>query len=261
MYPLTPWVKRLLIANVAVHVLAKLGGMLVYDFGMLVPTQVLTRPWTPLTYMFLHAPGLSHILFNMLSLFFFGPRLEERLGGSDFLRMYLLGGIGGAVFSFFFEPQAPVVGASAAIFAVLLGFAMYWPRERIYLWAILPVEAWLLVVGLVVINLWFGIGGGREGVANFAHLGGAAFGFGFLKWREWRRGAPRREFQRQVRETSSSALPDRNALQRWESIDTAMLHELNRAEVESLLRKARAGGVRILTPDERAFLDRMATRH
>jgi membrane associated rhomboid family serine protease len=261
MYPLTPWVKRLLIANVAVHVLAKALGPLVYEMGAFVPVLVLVRPWTPLTYMFLHAPGLSHILLNMLSLFFFGPRLEERLGGRDFLTLYLIGGLGGAAFSFFFEPQAPVVGASAAIFAVLLGFAMYWPRERIYIYLVIPVEAWLLVLGLVGLNLWFGLGGSSSGVAHFAHLGGAAFGFAYLKWREWRRGAPRRDFQRKVQVTPSSTLSERGALQRWEAIDTNGLHELNRSEVETLLRKARAVGVKGLTPDERAFLDRMTTRH
>lgn len=267
MYQLTPWVKRLLIANVLVHVLAKVSGGLAYQWGALVPMDVLTRPWTPLTYMFLHAPGLSHILFNMLSLYFFGPRLEERLGGADFLRLYFLGGIGGAAFSFFFDPQSVVVGASAAIFAVLLGFAMYWPRERIYLWAILPVEAWLLVVGLVVVNLFMGIGsvgGGRSGgggIAHFAHLGGAGFGFAFLKWRDWRRGASRRDFQRRLQDTPSSTGSDRTALQRWEAIDTGLMHELNRAEIDALLRKAKAAGVRALTTEERAFLDRMSTRH
>src|SRR5262245_20762792 len=129
MYPLTPWVKRLLVANVVVHVLVQLAGPLVYQIGAYVPALVLQRPWTAFTYMFLHAPGLQHLLFNMLSLYFFGPRLEERLGGRDFLWLYVLGGLGGAVFSFFFEPQATVVGASAAIFAVMLGFAMYWPRD------------------------------------------------------------------------------------------------------------------------------------
>jgi membrane associated rhomboid family serine protease len=266
MYPLTPWVKRLLIANVLVHVLAKVTGGLAYQWGALVPMEVLSRPWTPVTYMFLHAPGLTHLLFNMLSLFFFGPRLEERLGAGDFLRLYFLGGIGGAVFSYLFDPGSPVVGASAAIFAVLLGFAMYWPRERLYLYAVIPVEAWLLVVGLVAINLFMGIGSmgggnGRNNVAHFAHLGGAGFGFVFLKWRDWRKGAPRRDFRRRINETPSSTGSDRTALLRWEAIDTRMLHELNRAEVESLLRKAKAGGVRGLTPDERAFLDRMATRH
>jgi membrane associated rhomboid family serine protease len=257
MYPLTPWVKRLIVANVAVHVLAKLTGRLLYDWGALIPAAVLYRPWTPITYMFLHAPGLGHLAFNMLSIYFLAPRLEERLGSRDFIILYFVGGLGGAAFSFFFAPQDAVVGASAAIFAVLLGFALYWPRERLYIWGLFPVEAWLMVAALIAINLFVV----QPGVANYAHLGGAAFGFVYLKAREWRRGAPRREFQRKVQETSSVSLSDKGALQRWESIDTGTLHELNRGEVETLLRKARAVGVRALTPDERAFLDRMTTRH
>ena len=92
MITLTPWVKRLLIANVAVYVMA-MATPLLHFYGALIPAAVGTRPWTPITYMFLHA-GLTHILFNMLGLFFFGPRLEERLGGQDFLKLYLWGGVG-----------------------------------------------------------------------------------------------------------------------------------------------------------------------
>ncbi len=261
MYPLTPWVKRLLIANVVVHVLAKLSGPLLYNLGALVPTEVAMRPWTLVTYMFLHAPGLSHLFLNMLSLFFFGPRLEERLGGRDFLRLYFLGGLGGAAFSFVFAPQDAVVGASAAIFAVMIGFAMFWPRERIYIWGIIPVEAWLLVIAMVGINLYWGFGSMNQGVASFAHLGGAAFGFAFLKWLLWKRGASRRDFQRKLQDTPSAPLSDRTAMERWEAIDTKALHQLNRDEVEVLLHKVRAGGVRLLTPAERAFLDRMTTQH
>lgn len=261
MYPLTPWVKRLLVANVAVHVLTMFVPGLVYGIGTLVPAAILSRPWTLFTYMFVHAPGLTHLFFNMLSLFFFGPRLEERLGGGDFLKLYLGGGLSGALFSFLFAVQSPVVGASAAVFAVLLGFAMCWPRDRIYIWGVLPVEAWLLVVGLVMIDLSSGIGNRASGIAHFAHVGGAAYGFLFLKWRDWRRGAPRREFQRRVQDSASVPVSDHTALQRWEAIDTRTVHELNRQEIEALLRKASAGGVRLLTPEERAFLDRMTTRH
>ena len=260
MYPLTPWVKRLLIANVAVHVVAT-SAPAIYGFGALIPSAILSRPWTLITYMFLHAPGLSHLFFNMIGLFFFGPRLEQRLGGPDFLKLYLWGGIGGAVFSFIFSPQYPVVGASAAVYGVLLGFAMFWPRERIYIWGILPVEAWLLIIMLVVGSLWSGITSVGSGVAHFAHVGGLAFGFVYLKWRGWRGGAPKRDFQHRIVATPSGTMSDRTALNRWEAIDTALLHELNRQEVEVLLRKVRAGGVADLTQAERAFLDRMATQH
>ncbi|MGH7657312.1 MAG: rhomboid family intramembrane serine protease, partial [Gemmatimonadales bacterium] len=80
---MTRWVLRLIIANIFMFILAPPTGAISQEL-MLVPSQVLARPWTPVTYMFLHA-GLGHIFFNMLALFFFGPRLEVRLGGRHFL--------------------------------------------------------------------------------------------------------------------------------------------------------------------------------
>ena len=162
---------------------------------------------------------------------------------------------------FFFSPQYPVVGASAAVYGVLLGFAMFWPRERVYIWGILPLEAWLLAIMLVVGSLWSGVTSVGTGVAHFAHLGGLAFGFSYLKKREWRRGEPKRNFQSRIAATPPASLSDRTALNRWEAIDTALLHELNRQEVEALLRRVRAEGVRGLSQAERAFLDRMLTQH
>ena len=261
MIPLTPWVKRLLVANVAVYVVTMVLPAL-WFLGALVPRAVLVRPWTPFTYMFLHDPsGIAHLLFNMLVLFFFGPRIEDRLGGRDFMKLYVGGGLAGAAGSIALAPTAAVVGASAAVYAVVAAFAMFWPRERIYIWGVLPVEAWLLITITVVVSLWFGLSGAGGRTAHFAHLGGLAWGFVFLKWHAWRRGAARREFQRKVQDIPSAAMSDRIALARWESIDTTLLHELNRQEVETLLRKVHGLGVRTLTQDERAFLDRMATRH
>lgn len=259
MIPLTPWVKRLIFANTLVFILSYVAPQ-VFLSGRLVPAAVLVRPWTVLSYMFLHA-GLGHLFFNMLGLFFFGPRLEERLGGADFVRLYLCGGLGGALFSFVFAPQFSVVGASAAVYAVLMGFAMFWPRERIYIYFVLPVEAWLLVAAFVLISFVLGFGGAGGPTAHLAHLGGLVAGFAFLRLRHWKRDATRREFQRKVQDVSSQTVSDRSRIQRWESIDTAVLHELNRQEVEVLLRKVRGEGLRALTRDERAFLDRMTTRH
>jgi hypothetical protein len=142
-----------------------------------------------------------------------------------------------------------------------LGFAMFWPRERVYIWGIIPLEAWLLAILLVVGSLWSGVTSVSSGVAHFAHLGGLAFGFAFLKGREWRRGAPRRSFRSQVSATPATSMSDRAAMTRWQAIDTVLLHELNRQEVEALLVMARAEGVRGLSQAECAFLDRMATRH
>jgi membrane associated rhomboid family serine protease len=261
MYPLTPWVKRLLVANIVAFIVTMAIQPLYFSLA-LVPPLVFSRPWTVFTYMFLHA-GLTHLLFNMIGLFFFGPRLEVRLGPRDFLWLYFLGGFGGAVFSFVFAPTAAVVGASAAVYAILLGFAMYWPQERIYIWAILPVPAWALATFLVVLTLYSGVSGTASRTAHFAHLGGLAFGFGYLKWRDWRQGAAKREFQEKLHQVPP--LPDSGAgekatMQRWEAIDLGSLHELNREEVVNLLDKASRFGMRSLSLAERQFLDRMAAR-
>jgi membrane associated rhomboid family serine protease len=259
MFPLTKWVKTLLIANVAVFLVTAASPPL-YRAMMLYPPWVVYRPWTVVTYMFLHA-GLAHIFFNMLGLFFFGPRVEDRLGGKSFLWLYFLSGMGGAVFSLLFASQYPVVGASGAIFGVLLAFAMYWPREKIYLWMVLPVEAWLLVTIFVVGTLYMGVSGAAagSGTAHFAHLGGLAFAFGYVKWLDWRRGAGRRAFQRAMSPVpAAKGGSDRSALARWRGISVEGLHQLNREEVERLLAKVEATGGSSLTDAERDFLNRMS---
>jgi membrane associated rhomboid family serine protease len=257
MMPLTPWVKRLLLANVVVFLVTYASPPL-YMGLLLYPPLVLYRPWTLVTYMFLHG-GFGHLFFNMLGLYFFGPRLEDRLGGRPFLTLYFLSGLGGAVFSFLFARQYPVVGASGAVYGVLLGFAMFWPRERIYLWMIIPVEAWLLAVLLVAGSLWAGVSGTASRTAHFAHLGGLVFAFAYLRWAEWRRGAGRRAWQKAITASQPSAgLSDREALARWKAVPLDGMHEINREEVVRLLIKSEAEGVRSLTPAERAFLDRMA---
>lgn len=262
MFPMTTWVRRLLIANVAIF-LVTLGSNALYSLLAFYPPAVLFRPWTLVTYMFLHA-GLGHLFFNMIGLFFFGPRLENRLGPRGFLWLYFLAGLGGAVFSLVFQRDAFVVGASGAVYGVLLGFALYWPRERIYIWGILPIEAWLLASLLVFGSLYSGINpsaGSRT--AHFAHLGGLAFAFVFLKLRDWRTGAAKREFQRKMRPQGTSGMgivSDRMAVARWKGISIESLHELNREEVRRLLTKAETDGAASLTRSEREFLDRMATR-
>ncbi len=258
---MTPWVRRLLIANVVVFLLTSSGAI---DGGRLAlyPPAILFQPWGLLTYMFVHA-GFMHLLFNMIGLFFFGPRLEMQLGSRPFLNLYLLSGLGGAALSFVFAWQAAVVGASGAVFGVLLGFAYFWPKERIYIWGILPVEARWLVGVLAAVALYSGISGADAGVAHFAHLGGFVFGYGYLRWRrrkyfqQWKPMAtPKEQLAKTVRPGSHG-----EAIRRWSRIRVEDLHELNREEVERLLAKAKELGAGSLTPDERAVLDRFATPH
>src|SRR5262245_843452 len=137
---MTPWVTRLLIANIAVFVL-QLAQPWVTDAFMFVPAHVVGRPWTIITYMFLHDPsGFGHIFFNMLALYFFGPRVESRIGSSRFIKLYMISGISGALLHLImgfadaflpgalaFAGRSPIVGASGAVFGVMLAFAYFWP--------------------------------------------------------------------------------------------------------------------------------------
>jgi len=258
MIPLTPWVLRLLMANVVMFLVTAASPTL-YRALILYPPWVLARPWTLVTYMFLHG-GFGHLFFNMLGLYFFGPRLEDRLGGKSFLLLYFLSGIGGAVLTFVFARQYPVVGASGAVYGVLLGFAMYWPRERILLFPIpIPIQAWLLITFYFLFSVYAGVSGAQSGTAHFAHLGGLVFAFGYLKWADWRRGAGRRAWQKAMTPgQSSTGLSDRAAVGRWKAIPLEGLHEINREEVLRLLAKVEEGGSKSLTVAERDFLDRMA---
>lgn len=256
---MTPWVKRLLVANVLAFLLVQMAPAATLWFGF-DPAQVLARPWTLLSYMFLHDRGFAHIFFNMLMLFFFGPRLEERLGSVTFIRFYLLCGVAGAVVSMVFFPIAPfgiMIGASGAVFGVVLGFARYWPREQIYVWGIFPVQARYLALFMVASSLFFGFAGARDGIAHFAHLGGLAAGWVFLRaWESRRKG--------RVKEKSSLSRPSRpsgkevDLMTRWRGIPKERLHEVNREELEKLLAKIADQGVKTLTKAERDFLDRIA---
>src|SRR5438132_388801 len=126
---MTKWVRTLMIANVIVYFLQLSLGSGFTNAFLLYPPAVLTHPWTIVTYMFLHDPnGFSHIVFNMLGLYVFGPNVESRLGSNRFITLYMIGGVSGALFSFIWARQSPILGASAAIYAVLMAYAYFWPR-------------------------------------------------------------------------------------------------------------------------------------
>lgn len=253
---MTPWVTRLLFANAAVYLLQISVPVITAEFA-LVPALGLVRPWTFVTYMFLHG-GLGHIFFNMLSLFFFGPRLEERLGSRAFLWLYFLGGITGGVLSLLFTPHAAIIGASGAVFGVMLGYATFWPRHQILIWGILPVEARWMVVGLTVISLYAGFGGGGAGVAHFAHLGGFLGAWVYLRVLEAR--SPARQWQKKVSAPTRIVEGANSALDRWRRIRRDDLHPVNRDELDRVLDKISATGLSSLTPGEREFLERFSAR-
>src|SRR5512142_677409 len=135
---ITRWVGLLIVANIAVFMLQQ-GNPDIEHMLAFVPYYFLQQPWTAITYMFLHA-NFGHILFNMLGLFFFGPRVEERLGGTRFLALYFVSGIVGAATSMVLSPHASIIGASAGLFGVEFAFARLWPRAQVLLWGVVPVS-------------------------------------------------------------------------------------------------------------------------
>lgn len=242
---MTPWVQRLLIANIVMFFVQQTAARLVAAL-VFYPAFVLVRPWTIVTYMFLHG-GLMHIAFNMLALFFFGPRVEARLGSRRFIALYFISGVMGAAFSFLFSPGAGVIGASAATFGVMLAFAYFWPRDQILIWGILPIQARWLVVLTTVFALYAGFGGAQAGVAHFAHLGGYVGAYAYLRFIGTNRA------QKKFKQKAAGKVPDR-ILGNWKRVDPATIHELNREEVNRILDKINETGLDSLTPEERLFL-------
>jgi membrane associated rhomboid family serine protease len=239
----TPWVQRLIIANVLMFFLQATAPALTQQL-VLVPALALQRPWTILTYMFLHG-GFGHIFFNMLGLYFFGPRVEQRLGSERFIALYIVSGTVGALLSLVLGGGVQIVGASGALYGVLLAYARFWPRDQIYIWGIVPVEVrWLVLIYTAVSVMGWG-----SGIAHFAHLGGFVGAFFFLLYIEHRQGAKR------FRKNATSAPPARDAMVgNWQKVNRDSVHAVNKEEVDRILDKISAQGLASLTPQERLFL-------
>jgi len=137
--------------------------------------------WTFVTYMFMHG-NLGHVLFNMLGLFIFGMHVERQMGSKEFLLFYLVTGTLAGIFSFivyFFTRNflAALMGASGALFAVQLAYAVFFPNSIIYIWGILPIRAPVMVLGFTVLSIFYVITGRGGNVAHLTHLAGYIFGW------------------------------------------------------------------------------------
>lgn len=253
---MTPWVTRLLFLNIGMFFLQNiLPGFIDSLVFVASPLSLIWRPWTLVSYQFLHG-GLGHIFFNMLALFFFGPRLEARLGGASFLRLYLLSGVVGGLLSIMFSPGIAIIGASGAVYGVMLGYARYWPRDQILIWGILPIEARWLVVLMTLLSLFSVRQGLGAGTAHFAHLGGFLGAYLYLRWIEYR--SPSRQWRQKAVVRPSPVESTTAALARWSKIRRDRLHEVNRDELDRILDKISESGVGSLSAADREFLDRFS---
>ncbi len=220
-----PAIKWLLISNAAIFVVYFLAVQLriiplVWLFGALslTPAWVIKGAilWQPVSYLFLHSPhGFGHILFNMLMLWMFGSDLERDWGTRRFLNFYLFCGIGAGLCDvaarFLWAPSElhiPTIGASGAIYGVLLAYGLLYPNRTILFGLLFPIPAriFVLILGGIAFLSTFGASG--SGISHVAHLGGMAFGYFHLRYqpdflnidwvggyRRWQRRRAQRRFK------------------------------------------------------------------
>ena len=186
---LPPAVKHLLIINVLCYLLYYALSRqhiidLNYWLGIWTPSSGMFRIWQPLTYMFMHG-SFDHLFFNMFSLWMFGAVLERYWGTRRFVFYYLVCGIGAGLLNMLVPGVHLSVGASGAVYALLLAFGMMFPNEYIYLYFVVPINTKWIIIGMIALELFEGIFRSYDGVAHFAHLGGMLIGFLLiLYWRK-----------------------------------------------------------------------------
>ena len=259
---LTPWVRRLIIANGVIW----LAGLAIPALGVwlaFIPSETLSRPWGAVTYMFVHG-SFFHLFFNMLILYFFGPPLESMWGGTEFAKFYFVAGLAGAAFSYVFAFNTAVIGASAAIYGVMLAFAMNWPDSRVYIWFLFPVKIKWLVAFLAAVSILSLVGGQEDGIAHFAHLGGFAGGYLYLKLgdglamqvNQLRKTVAKRKFN-----VTAGGGKESGAVGGGPPKPGSRREEQVLDEVDRVLDKISESGLQSLSEDELALLDRVSKKY
>lgn len=244
----TDVVKFLILTNLTIFAAQEILGLnrfFISNFALIPVDFFGGRFWTLFTYMFLHG-GFSHILFNMLALWMFGSMLERVLGSREFLKYYLLTGLGGGLCYALFNMGSgvPTVGASGAIYGLLLAYAVLFPDNIIYIWFVIPIKAryFAIIFGIIEFLASFNPG---SGVAHLAHLGGMVMGYIYLKWGKLRYSAPgqrMREWKRKLEESARER-------------EEAEIEEVRR-EVDELLDKINRVGMDGLSKDEQRRLEK-----
>ncbi|HEX7817139.1 rhomboid family intramembrane serine protease [Dyella sp.] len=208
---LPPVTRNLLIANLVVFLLQYFFREPLLVYGALWPLgphqyaegyDIGFQVWQVVTYGFMHG-GWQHLLFNMLGLYMFGGVIEQTLGARKFAIYYFVCLIVAAVAQLavmYLFPNGfyPTLGASGAIFGVLLAFGMLYPHEKVLLFMLpVPMPAWLFVILYAAVELFLGVTGTQAGVAHFAHLGGMVGGVVMLQY--WRGKLPIKPKRRLMR--------------------------------------------------------------
>ncbi len=183
---LTPAVRNLLFANGIVFLMQymnySLNVFLNHTFA-LHPYEVLLslKIWQPVTYMFLHG-GFWHLFFNMFIFWMFGSELEEEWGTREFIKYYFICGIGAGLTIMLLSPASVTIGASGAVYGIMVAYALRYPNRPIYIYFLFPVKVKYFIGFLAFISFFSTFGTATDGIAHAAHLGGMVIGFVYLKY-------------------------------------------------------------------------------
>src|SRR6056297_131549 len=176
-------VTQIIIANAIAFVIFLMAPRLITNFLGLKPVWTWGRffIWQPVTYMFVHG-GFWHIFINMFILWMFGKELETIWGKKEFLKYYFITGVGSGLITLIFSLNSsiPVVGASGAIYGLLVAFGMMFPNRNIYLWFLIPIKAKYLVIIMGLVTFFSTFSGQRSNVSHLTHLGGLLIGFLYM---------------------------------------------------------------------------------
>ncbi len=261
---LPPALKSLIIANVVVFIVATLVGNSFFDLFGLVPHRVLADRWVwqPISYLFVHG-SIMHLLLNLFALWMFGVPVEAQWGPRDFLKYYFICGLGAAAGSIILSPHSmsPVIGASGAIYGLLVAFAMLYPDAVVYLYFLIPVKAAHVAILFGLVEFFAGATNATPGIARFAHLGGMITGYLYLRWwwvlkikvkSLWRdsfsQGAIRPGIRRAVKS------PSRGENVSQDNLASSM------TEIDKILDKILVSGIDSLTEEEKAIMRRYSNK-
>lgn len=252
------WVFRLIVVNCLVYILQR--NFPVVNLGSVIPSMVLEgHVWQFFTYMFLHDPSsYMHLLFNMYALFMFGLAIEDVWGSKKFIIYYLFCGIGAGVVifligfikaSFYSEPMhslllnIPTLGASGAIFGLLLAFGYLFPEAEILLFFVIPMKARTMVIVFGALSLGMELSGGVGNISNAGHLGGLLFGLIYIFLIDRRRSA-RRKFTEAAKKVASIVAQEAVLEKKLETV------EQNKLKISVLNKLSNGEGAESLTDDE-----------
>jgi len=264
-----PFLRSIIIINIAVFLASLLIGNYIFHgghfFGWLYSHFGMTPSfflrylhlWQPVTYMFIHShTGILHIFFNMLMLWMFGTEIEQRMGSRRFGIFYFFCGAGAGILSYLFSFvcvaagmkeawQVPTVGASGAIYGVMMAFALFFPNRLILLFFIIPIRAFYLMMGLGLMQLYYLVSMPYGGISYIAHVSGMLLAFLFLKY-QWPvagfvEGIAEQRREEKTRQEKTRAEEDQK-------------------RIDCILDKINTGGMHTLTKEEKNFLRERSRR-